>query len=68
MLGFNTTETVLLAAVLYVVYLVGLGVWRTAFHPLARFPGPRIAAITRLYECYFDVYLVWDSARARPLS
>lgn len=42
--------SVLLAA----TYLVGLTIHRLLLHPLARIPGPRIAALTGWYEFYWD--------------
>ncbi|KAF5019531.1 hypothetical protein F66182_8473 [Fusarium sp. NRRL 66182] len=53
---FSLPPVWLMAAGLFLAYRVGLMVWRVFFHPLARFPGPKLWASSYLPYYYYTTY------------
>jgi hypothetical protein len=51
-------EIVVSISLLLALWTLYTILWRLCLGPLARFPGPRVAALTLWYECYFDVIKV----------
>ncbi|KAF2013468.1 cytochrome P450 [Aaosphaeria arxii CBS 175.79] len=42
---------------LFAIYVFYTAIYRLYFGPLSHIPGPRLAALSRLYEAYYDVWL-----------
>ncbi|CAN9170111.1 unnamed protein product [Alternaria alternata] len=48
--------SILIGVVFFCSYLIGNAVYQLYISPLSKFPGPKLAAVTLCYECYFDVF------------
>ena len=59
------------AFVLVLVYFLLQVIYRLYWSPLARFPGPKSAAVSFAYEFYFDVWkpgmFVWEIERLHQI-
>ncbi|KAH9869677.1 hypothetical protein IAQ61_006889 [Plenodomus lingam] len=52
-------STILSLVGVWIAYRIAIAIYNISpFHPLARFPGPKIAAASYLYEAYYDWILL----------
>ncbi|OJD24340.1 hypothetical protein ACJ73_04297 [Blastomyces percursus] len=56
-------ETLAAAFLAWLCYLVCLAVYRLYISPLARFPGPKLAGLSRWYEACYEIALLGQYSR-----
>jgi hypothetical protein len=51
------TQALWTAILIWPLYLVAISMYRLYFSPLSHIPGPRLAALTKWYEAYYEIVL-----------
>ena len=51
----STYAFVALFLISWFVYILHAATYRLYWSPIAKFPGPKLAALTRLYELYYEI-------------
>ena len=51
-----TTRPLTTVAASFILYVILLYTYRLTLHPLAKYPGPRLAAVSFWYEFYYDFF------------
>ncbi|OAG39698.1 hypothetical protein AYO21_05973 [Fonsecaea monophora] len=59
----SLTTTVAILVTTWLLYLMSLALNRLYLSPLAKFPGPKAAALSRWYELYYEVVLKGQYSR-----
>lgn len=66
-MDFISLHPILLVTFFLIFYLVWLAIYRLYLSPIAKFPGPKLAALTFWYELYHDVIrpgkYIWEIAK-----
>lgn len=55
LLSLSKLEAFIILTTLWTVYRIGVYTYRLFLHPLSKYPGPRLAAASSVYEMYHDV-------------